>query len=934
MSGNNLAVKITADIVDLQTKFAVAKAEVSGLTAEMNKLARASAAGTIDSAGTARLQQLAGDLIAARSATQGYAGALEKAGVSLSTFGRSMESGHGSISTATREFRALFDELSSGRTRQTPGTLAIIAQRVLGLGPATLGAVAGIAALAGGLAYLAYRSIAAANALDQIQIGSAFVGNLDLSRAAIQRFSDELAKARGISASDAREIVGAFANMHDMSTVQIQALTAVVSDFAQSTGQKATEAAAALAKAFSEKESAAEYARSLGGISQSQINIAETADKSGDATAIFAAKFDLLNSALNRSRGAIDQHNSSIFSSIKTFLQYYGVVQTANGLEQGSTRLIQDNIAAREHQREVLAQVRAQLSQQAPNQDTTLKTGVQAAEKENPVSEQANEAAANIGKMNAALEIAKQRGDEVSIDKLNAGLAKAQEELSNLQFGPVLERMREQMEQVASTWDGTQSGMLAKQLQIAQATLAQTQAGSKERLSVLQEEARLEVQIRKSTSDEVVAAARTQISEIQANDSSGTISRLTAEQQVWREVLAGDQINAAQRLEVQRSLNSSIAALNKERASEGAAIARQDADTEVAIGRIRIDAEKQTLDAQVAATQAAVTKKYEALRNLTNQEFALDLQQLQNEASTLTQQPVEYNRVMDQIKELKAKNVQDLATLDRQAAEDFKRAAKQQESDWKGAIGEIENAEGGMVSDLLTKRKSLSQSLLSIGADLVTKEITNDLKAFTTKVALNDSTKALEQGGLAYHELVQLMKTTSTTTQVAAQNSAVIAGATAQTTAVTATRAAGQAAQGALGASTVMSDAAQAFAGTYASVSAIPVIGWAAAPGAASAAFAAVSSMVGPASLDIGTNYVPRDMLAQIHEGEAVVPKAYNPAAAGGAAGVGGGDVHNYGGNTINVGSSELKRMIAGRSEQRAVMNALAGAYRRGARPR
>ena len=33
----------------------------------------------------------------------------------------------------------------------------------------------------------------------------------------------------------------------------------------------------------------------------------------------------------------------------------------------------------------------------------------------------------------------------------------------------------------------------------------------------------------------------------------------------------------------------------------------------------------------------------------------------------------------------------------------------------------------------------------------------------------------------------------------------------------------------------------------------------------------------------VGTNYVPKDMVAQIHEGEAIVPKAYNPAAGGGA---------------------------------------------------
>jgi hypothetical protein len=56
------------------------------------------------------------------------------------------------------------------------------------------------------------------------------------------------------------------------------------------------------------------------------------------------------------------------------------------------------------------------------------------------------------------------------------------------------------------------------------------------------------------------------------------------------------------------------------------------------------------------------------------------------------------------------------------------------------------------------------------------------------------------------------------------------------------------------------------------------------------ATWAATSNLVDKAALKaagipgfaVGTNYVPRDMLAQIHEGEAIIPRAYNPAANGG----------------------------------------------------
>ncbi len=42
-------------------------------------------------------------------------------------------------------------------------------------------------------------------------------------------------------------------------------------------------------------------------------------------------------------------------------------------------------------------------------------------------------------------------------------------------------------------------------------------------------------------------------------------------------------------------------------------------------------------------------------------------------------------------------------------------------------------------------------------------------------------------------------------------------------------------------------------------------------------------------SFDVGTNYIPHDMIAMLHQGEAVQPRAYNPAAGGWSGGGGGG---------------------------------------------
>ena len=61
---NNLEVKITADVADLQAKCAIARSEASSLGQELNKLAKQSSTGLLDSSGQAQLQAVAADFVA------------------------------------------------------------------------------------------------------------------------------------------------------------------------------------------------------------------------------------------------------------------------------------------------------------------------------------------------------------------------------------------------------------------------------------------------------------------------------------------------------------------------------------------------------------------------------------------------------------------------------------------------------------------------------------------------------------------------------------------------------------------------------------------------------------------------------------------------------------------------------------------------------
>lgn len=146
------------------TTFTPAKASAAELAAEIEKLTRKVATG-FDDGGRLKAYKVALAEVTAASKTTA---------VATEAVTEATKKGHGATAMATREFRALFDELSSGRTRQTPGTLAIIATRVFGISGATLLWSVALAAIP--VAFIA-AAVSAEQSMARIRTAIALTGN-------------------------------------------------------------------------------------------------------------------------------------------------------------------------------------------------------------------------------------------------------------------------------------------------------------------------------------------------------------------------------------------------------------------------------------------------------------------------------------------------------------------------------------------------------------------------------------------------------------------------------------------------------------------------------------------------------------------------------------------------------------------------------------
>lgn len=246
----------------------------------------------------------AASLMKMRSAVDNYTAGLKDADTATKGL-------HGSTATATREFRALFDELSGGRTRMIPGTLAIIATRVFGIGGAALAAGAAILGIPAAAVIAAERSIASFKAIEtQIRATGNAVGlTIDQANEAAKGIS----AATGISSNQARNLIASASSNPRVGGGVALGLAGMAPDFARATGQTPEESTKKLVQLFADPaKGAKELADSMNLLSAGQLRQIENLAAQGEKEKAQILLLDAVNVRL----AGMDKEAEGLFGRI------------------------------------------------------------------------------------------------------------------------------------------------------------------------------------------------------------------------------------------------------------------------------------------------------------------------------------------------------------------------------------------------------------------------------------------------------------------------------------------------------------------------------------------------------------------------------------------------------------------------------------------
>ena len=679
-----LSVKITADTTDLNAKLALAKAELAAFNSETRQLAQQARSAGDDIRGglLTNLEQSAVRAAAAKSEVNSLRSALGEFGGASREAGAAAKEMHGSISVGTREFRALFDELSSGRARRSPGTIAIILNQVFGLGPAALAAVGGIAGLIGGLGYLTYRAMESAQALRDLSAAALFQ-NVDVSGGQLEKFTDQLSKVGDLSRDDSTEVVRAFLGMKNATAPLVQEMIDQLTPFIAATGDKAPEAAKKLAEAFGDPLS-------------NGLKFLET---------------------MNASRQAIQKFDDA----------------AQRGDVVGALTVMLETLAERTERVEKVTGA----STAAQNDAVTALNALMGAEMG---------AAGAADQLSGALNKIDSGRVKKAAEDMAAALKAASAQAAAKPVGQPLDQVSLSIEQKKLEMEqsgATNAQILAMEADFWQKRAAVGDLAGKDLARVELSAGRARLSAAKATGEQLIEDAHNQIAQINADTLKGEVARQAQTVQVWQKMLGDQRLNAEQRKQVERDYNMAVASLRSEEAQDHmrqlqAQVAATRAGTaqrmaaiqaEVSFARAAygqqsaafIEADKQRLQEmrvereQAAALEAKHTEDYIGELNKQLSAAIKHFQSLYKEHQVSIQDQIRIESVLTQAvytEELRRLNAllqnDNMSLQERQRIEDQIVALKQRSTDAQVAINDRGNEE------ILSQDRKLQQELRQV----------------------------------------------------------------------------------------------------------------------------------------------------------------------------------------------------------------------------
>jgi hypothetical protein len=328
---------------------------------------------------------------------------------------------------------------------------------------------------------------------------------------------------------------------------------------------------------------------------------------------------------------------------------------------------------------------------------------------------------------------------------------------------------------------------------------------------------------------------------------------------------------------------------SQEAAQMQLAIAREQENAQFTIASNGIKMQEALVKEETQTAQMSHAQELASLLALEDQREAIEQRHLQVLQSSYEENSRAYLRVQQQIDTLAIQSA-----LRREQIE--LNYNKEIYSDYRRTFDEIGSSVSssimGMIEGHETLRQAAQKVLLSIIQDFIQARI-RTVADWLAGVATQ--TTAMQVG--------QAAQTTAVTTGVAARSSAEQAGA-----------ASGLAANAGAMISQIFASAKEAFAGVFGFLA--PIMG----PAAAGPAAAAEGSVAAAASFAAGSWQLPSDMLAQVHQGEMIVPAGATPWAQSlmaNAAGSNGGVTVNHAThfNISALDSQDVKRWFKNNSK-------------------